>query len=560
MKTRLNVSLSATSSDDTTAFISSMLVMMLCLYKRDTNGFKNDFKDWSAAASRFVKAFGFAKTYTQFSNIYSMKQEIDEDLAQDIGRILKSKKDDFERDTSISHEQLALLKDIGSNLRFSSEKSVVSSWNRIRKNVRNLKNPKLSGSFLAKKGAEDDVNMKDIKAAAPKLAALVTKVGGEGYFLNITQMSELRKANPTSFSAYAKLVKVLNQAVKAETLNYVRSSGKTLVTIDELQKYLAKKGIPNNLPIGFIGGQIDEEGKCYTAEGRQLDKIPTGRVRMNPDYNPESDDTYVIKSIENISGRKPEYRTNTMVKEKAKQRFSKVGEFIAQEKEHRAAWTKDILATPKDKRGKRKQVTAAIVELIYATSARIGGVGNATAGEPTYGMSTLQVRHLAIKKNQIAFDYTGKKGAQQGAHYKVKDAVSKKIYEILTELVHDKKPEDRVFVVEGKPLNRAAVNEYLKSKGITLSIHKFRNVAGTKAAQSIIAKSPFKKSDKPKQAAVEKWFKEAAIEIGEMLHHRNGEKITSSTSIASYIDQQVIADYFESLGLRKPKWLKKLKD
>jgi DNA topoisomerase IB len=46
---------------------------------------------------------------------------------------------------------------------------------------------------------------------------------------------------------------------------------------------------------------------------------------------------------------------------------------------------------------------------------------------------------------------------------------------------------------------------------------------------------------------------EEATKIGEMLMHRNGEEFTGMTSIKSYIDPQVIVEFFQSLDLHPPK-------
>lgn len=562
MKVQLHVALSAVNRDDTDAFIGTLIVIMLRLNERNTTALNGDVQNWSAGASRFAKAFGIAKPYTKVVNYYLTKGEVNEDAVQELGRIMTEKKSDFDGDNSITKLQFSMLKDLAAHFRFSSESQVVNSWKRLRKESKHLQNATLTSTFVRPDEHKVIIDMKEVKPAANTMRTIYKKfTGTEGSHLNIYQVKKLKETDPKTFEKYSKASKVITAQIKKERERFVRTSGKLLVPIDDLIKHLDSLGVPNNLPRGFIGGQIDEAGKMYTAEGRMLNGIPSGPVRMNPDYNPDTNNTYVCKSTDPAwEGRKPEFRTLEFIKEKAKQRFSRVGQFLENEKEQRAAWLKDLMANPKDKLGKRKQVYAAMVELIHATCSRIGGKENKTAGETTYGMSTLLVKHLSVTKTMISYDYTGKKGAQQGAHYKVSDPVSKKIYSVLSELVADKKPEDRVWVVNGKEMNRAAVNAYLKSIGIPLSIHMFRNAAGTKMAKQILAKSPFKKADKPKQGEVEKWFKDAALEIGAMLHHKSGDKIVSSTSIASYIDQDVIKSFFESLGLRKPSFLKKVDD
>jgi DNA topoisomerase IB len=488
--------------------------------------------------------------YVQSANLY-LNKRFDEDQAQVLGSAIKDKVKAFEKDNTISREQFKLLKDIQLNLRTASE----AAWNRIHNDVTVLNNAKLSASFTL----DDDVPLKGVDAKfdpqknATKMKTIATTIGATNAFLDEDQTKELRESNPKKYSEYCALLKPINALIKKTTFNFVRASGDKLVLIDELKKHLEKKGIPHNLVNGLVGGYIDEKGKCYTAEKRMLDKVPYGNVVMNPKYDPATDDVFVCKAVTKM---RKEFRTVTMNQTNKKKKFSDVGEFMKKETEVRDAWRKDVMAADAAKRDKRKQIIATIIELIYQTNSRIGGVGNATKGEPTYGMSTLQVQHLKLGANEISYNYTGKKGAEQTAHVKVNNSVNKKIFKILTELVKGKGPNDLVFTYNNKKILGEAVNIYLKSIGSPVTIHKFRNVAGTTKAKEILKQSPFKKSDNPSQSAVEKWFKEEAVKIGELLMHRNGEKFTGSTSIASYIDPQVIIDYFDSLGLRKPSFLK----
>jgi DNA topoisomerase IB len=526
-------------------------VFLLQLNGHSVKQYGTDFANWNKGALTFAKAFGIGRVYVQSANLY-LNGKFDEDQAQVLGKAIKSKVKEFEKDVSISREQLRLMKDVQNNLRTASE----AAWNRIHNDVAFMRNPRLSASFTH----DDDVPVKgvdpkfDPQKNATKMKAIGVLVNAKGAFLDEDQTKALREQDPKKYSEYAALIKPINALIKVTTFNFVRASGEPLVLIDELKKHLDKKGIPNNVVTGLTGGYIDEKGKCYTAEKRMLDKVPYGVVVMNKNYDPVTDDVFVCKAITQM---RKEFRTVTMNQANKGKKFSSVGEFVAKEKEIREAWRADVMGGDDGaKKDKRKQVIATIVELIYQTNSRIGGVGNATKGEPTYGMSTLQVQHLQLTSDQISYNYTGKKGAEQTAHVKVNTPLNKRIHKILTQLIKGKGPTDLVFTYNNKKILGEAVNTYLKSIGSPVTIHKFRNVAGTMKAKEIIKNSPFKKSDNPSQTAVEKWFKAEAVKIGELLMHRNGEKFTGSTSIASYIDPQVIIDYFTSLGLRSPSFLK----
>jgi len=538
-----------TDEKSVVSFISAALVILCKLNGRDASPLKEDFVHWSSGSGPFLASFGLARTCVKIFNVYLQKGAITESMADELGDALKDKIEDIKRDISISGEHLKLIKDIILQLRTAS----VPAWNRIHRDVAVLGDPKLTASFPLENddGTDATVLHQSIAKISKSLAALVLRVTGKaGKFLTRLEAANLRTSNPGDAAEYGGYIKAVNKASKQAIFNYVRSQRKAYAKVDDVRAMLADRGIPSNLPVGFLGGQIDDQGKFYTAEGRQLNSAPTGQVRMNPRYVPDADNTYVLEDV--AEGIK--YRTLTFVRGNKEARSSKVNDFIAAETEHRAAWVKDLLSGTG-----RDPIIATIVELIWATSSRIGGLGNATAGEPTYGMSTLQVRHLEITSTYISYDYTGKKLARQGAKYLIKDPVSRKVAKILRELVEGKKANDLVFTyktkteVKVKPIIRAAVNLYLRRKGIELSIHNFRNVAGTKLAAKILKTSPFKRKDNPSQAEVTKWVKEALKDVGVLLHHRNGENVTSSTALKSYIDSELIRNFFTELNLRDPK-------
>lgn len=539
----------STDGQSVASFLSAALVILCQLNGRNASQFKEDFVHWSAGSSQFLATFGLARTCVKIFNVYHMKGAVTEAMADELGDALNDKFEDVKRDISISGDHCKLLKDIILQLR----KASVPAWNRIHSRVTLLGNPKLTAAFPLENDDGTDAKVLDqtmvkINKALPSMVRRIT--GESRQFLTRDEAASLRTSNPGDAAEYGGYVKAANKAAKQAIFNYVRSLHKAYAKIEDVQTMLDGRGIPYNLPRGFVGGQIDDQGKFYTAEGRQLKSNPSGQVRMNPRYVPGEDNTYVLEEV--TDGIK--YRTIAFVDANKSARSSKVNAFIAAEAEHRAAWTADLLnGTGRD------PIFATIVELIWATSSRIGGKNNATAGEPTYGMSTLQVRHVEVTAAHVAYDYTGKKLAQQGAKYLIKDPVSRKVGQIMRELVKGKSPNDLVFTyktkteVKVKPIIGPAVNLYLRRKGIELSIHNFRNVAGTKLAAKILKTSPFKRKDNPSQAEVTKWVKEALKDVGVLLHHRNGENVTSSTALKSYIDPELIANFFTELNLRDPK-------
>ena len=392
----------------------------------------------------------------------------------------------------------------------------------------------------------------EIASSITKAKKLMKQLVGDGTsaFLHPKDRTELIKdpSKQDLLLQYNALMKPVNATIKPAIAAYVRNSKESLVSIDVMRADFDRIGQPHNLPVGFVGGQIDEKGKMYTKEGLQLDKEPFGKVVMNANYDPETNNTYVLRSARVHNSR---YRTIEMNVANKKARHLKVQDFFDNEVANRAKWV-NVLKTASD----RTQVLAAMIELMYQTSARIGGKDNSTKGEPTYGLTTLQVRHTKILPKEIEFNYSGKMSHEQELHYPTIKAEAKIVRQILTSLVKGKGPDDLVFTWNNKPITDAMARAFLTSLGINVSPHKFRHLAGTKMAMAILKTLPFKKADKPSQAAVEKWIKEAFLPIGAHLHHATGTgKIVSSTALKSYIDPELVANVFTDLGLRRPNFI-----
>jgi hypothetical protein len=543
MKIKIFVSQSA-NIEDVKAFLSALLVLLLKVNGNDTSKFKLDFKKWFAASAGILDQLKLKKDFTRIANTYQLKETFSDEDAAALGKLLKANKGYLEKDNTVGFEYLNLYKDIASSLATDS----VPAWKRIEKNVSVLKNSKLNAIFIPE-SEEGSVEEEPIGVAIKKLKDLAVKLNGrpDKPFFNPKELAALRLKEPKLMSDYATYARQVNTAVKKEIFKFVRASGKELVPLTSLREHLKRLNLVNNLPTGFLTGKIDETGKMYTKEERQLDKIPFGSVQMNPKYDPETDNTYVLSNVDMPTLR---YRTINFNQGNKAKRHTLVKEFFKTESSSRKKWLGD-LARNKSK----EQILSAMVELLYQTSCRIGGKDNATKGEPTYGLTTLKVKWMKFNPSNIQFNYTGKKLAEQEHVFKTNTAESKKIKDILKELVKNKQPDDLIFTFKGKPIIRHMVNVYLKSLGIEITAHKFRQLSGTKLAMGIINKSKFKTDGSAKQSVVDKWLKDELIKVGSMLHHKTGTKVTGMTAVKSYIDPDVLAEFYDKLGLRKPRWV-----
>lgn len=566
---KLQPSISAQAISDITSpvgcYIACLIVFILDINlekgDKDTLKFKINFARWAATATPFSKKHGTSKAFGSFLKKFKVGNgyTFDEDAISEVGKnLVLDKKGSFARDLSISRDAFGLLMDCGRYLKKDND----SSWRKIEKNISVLREPGLSAAFVSDDDAkasepilEDGISP---KAASKEMPNVYKKLFGRsitnGYMATVEDLKEASTKKKALFEQYKMLSKTLNSYTKLAIFKKVRSSGKATIPIEWVSKELDSKGILHNMPVGFVGGQVDERGDYYTKEGRKLDKRPMGKVTMNPNYDPASDNTYVLNSNYVTKGGSGRARTITMNTSNKQKRHAAADTFLSAEDKYRSKWIKDL-----DRKGSREQVIAAMVEMLWDTACRIGGVGNKSAGEPTYGLTTLLASHVKIKTGKILFDYVGKKNAPQPATYRTSTPIGKKVEAVVLKLLRDKSKNDLLFQWRDKPVNPNAVNAYLKEIGCPIKAHGFRRVAGTKVANQILATSPFKKmlasGKQVSESEVTRWFKEELKAVGEVLHHSTGETVTAMTSVKSYISPEIMIKFYEDLGMRVPKFI-----
>lgn len=527
------------------AYMKSLAVLGLSLAGNDVSDFETKFKQWAVDAEPFVAKLNVLRKWKMHvARFLKSGMELYEEEAAEFSADFKDAVKKIVNITEVPQEHLAFIRDVNLYLR----KDSAPAWSRIAKNVAMLNEPKLAIAFLPDEDGEDspDLNVQNA------MKTLVKKLTGRSNdaILTLNEMRDFRETNEKDIAKYSELRKEFVAQYKNALLRFVRSSGKETVDVAVAAKFLSAKGC-NYIPKGFVG-KIDELGRLYTSAGIQIAGMLIGEVKMNPKYDPKLDNTYVCYLASNPS---QQLRTVAFNAKNKAIRFEKVNNFIDKVDDHRKSWVDDLRSLDE-----KKVITAAMVETIYQTQARIGGDSTNMEGEDRYGMSTLLMKHVKVLPNGgIHFKYPGKKGTVQEHELKPQSVVTKRVITILKGLMKNKKADDHVFTYRGKPLNGGDVNRYLRSLGIDVSIHKFRHLAGTKLAMQILKRSTFKKG--ATQAQVEKWVKEEFKEIGTMLHHRSGtgekEKVVSSTAIAAYVDPALLKNYFAGLGLRVPKWVPK---
>lgn len=541
------------------SLVSCLAIVVLDINDNPIAEFRNKYSEWAESAQRFATKYGYGPEFRAVSKRVKAGSDLfgDDDDVTDLGKLIYRNRKAVYADTSISRDMYKLMVMCARCLYKDDD----TAWKYIEKHVSILRDARLTSIFLSDEDEPIEIDGMNASSASNEMKSVYKKLTGDvpkfGYALNPTLIKGYREDNPKLWDEYSRLNKLLNKETKRLVFRFVRNSGKERVPVDAVSKFLDKQGLLHNLPRGFEGGLIDENMEYYTAAGNKLDKAPVGLVRMNPKYDPKSDNTYVLYAL--VYGKNEKggdasagrIRTVSMNQANREKRHAVALDFIDNEKRVRSKWLADL-----KRKHSKEQILAALVELLWATSARVGGKGNATKGEPTYGLTTLRKSHMKIKNNELYFEYTGKKLSDQSATYNIATPEGRLVGQIVAKLLEQADDGEPVFQFRGKPIIRHAIAKYLKTLGTDMSPHSFRRVTGSKMAMDIIAKNPFSGRKKPvTEREVNAWLKKQMKEVGRVLGHRNGENVSEMVALKSYIAPQIIAQFYDSLSLRPPNFI-----
>ena len=181
----------------------------------------------------------------------------------------------------------------------------------------------------------------------------------------------------------------------------------------------------------------------------------------------------------------------------------------------------------------REKVLAAVVQLLEKTAIRVGNEEYARQNE-TYGLTTMENRHVEVEGNTVHFEFTGK--SHKDHEIDLKDKKLARVVEQLQEL-----PGQSLFQFEDEDgelhhITSGDVNDYLHEiAGDAFTAKDFRTWAGTVAAS--LALQEFEEfSDK---GAAAQNVTEAVKVVAEKLGN------TPAVSRKSYIHPAVIEAYFD---------------
>ncbi len=465
-------------------------------------------------------------------------------------RVLKS-------DKEVSYQFLDLLKAATSYLISNSD----TAFNSLVKSV-----PVLDDNSFNKEISKIStlVSQKTFVKPLQKIVQAVSK--RTDVILSREESIKLKEKFPKLHIEYLRLRKGFNESWKIALRNFVLGSKKLTVSYSVALEFLRSQGISHTLPIGFTG-KIDAFGRFYTTEDKLLANVPgVGfSVKMNLEYDPKSDNSYVFTTINDADGTRSQHVYTVDYKKKTTSlKFKKVQDLTKIIEPVRKKW----LASVKKSDTSPACVASTLLELVYDFSARIGSLNNEAAGQTTYGLSTLQAKHFKKQGSRYLVKYLGKDAVPQVHILEPISTISKLLIKNLDILLEGKTKTDRVFIYEyagkEKPMTAKLVNLWFKKLGSEVTVHKLRHVKGTELFKQLLLENEskiFNKKPPLTEAQYNLVFKKLATKVGAMLGHVRGvgkqQKVTPSTAIANYIDPGIMIDYFNRANCRMPKYLQK---
>lgn len=542
------ISLSAVNQDSVKAFLR-LLAMAYKSYDLEYDAEERRYMTYLRQhADEFIKKFKLTKQVDAAlkglvrGDNPNEEDELDEDLSilMDAVGALKIS---FNKEHDIERTQLSLFNDLR-----LAHKGSESAAKRLMRSVSTLGDPKVTQFFTHEEDAEAVSDVYD------DLKALVKKHGKtSGLVMPANVLAAWQEENKAkgkrnpAHDSYLKLRRAASELYKKALANMVRGSNKPYLPVHDVAKALNARGIAHPLPTGFVGN-IDDIGNYYTTAGRKLIQTPSGQVRMNPNYDAEKDNAYVCVFTPPFAQNETRAYTVDYRSGAKAEKFNVVAEVMPKLSSLTKKWLPDMRKLGKSREG----VLAVLCEFIFETSARVGNKNAATAGNKTYGATQLLVKHFNLTANGATVTYIGKSGGKQIHKLKFNSVRGKQLGDALHKLVEGKTANDLVFTFREMPVSSAQINRYMQSIGFPkgFTVHKLRTARGTEMAISILKSCPYKKGDGTKDTVIHKWLENELLKIGEELGHMSGDKITSSTAIQNYISPEILADFYNKLGVR----------
>lgn len=399
------------------------------------------------------------------------------------------------------------------------------------------------------------------------IASLVSKALSSKkhlHSLSVAQATKLKKLDPESYSKYLALRREMTASWKAQLQKTVHEYGQKLMPYEDAVEKLHQAGYEHSMPEGFTG-LIDGSGHWYDAEGEEIDGVPSATMFPSVRMNTSGGGDWVFQSVR-ADGTAGGYFYLLKKKTANKQeKFEKVQDLEPRIDAVRQRW---LALLKRFDPNNKDTVAALMLELVYEFSCRIGGKGNEADGKPTYGLSTLLVKHLTLRPSGFLLSYLGKDAVRQKHEFVAQDALGKHVMDCLRKLVEDKQPSDPLFTYNlkngtKKYVTPSEVNRVWRECGAgSLSIHSVRTLKGTRIFNEEVDKLYEKRKSFKTSAEVLDAVKVAAMKVGKALGHvrrvNGGQQVTPATALSNYISPEAQAKVFEHYAQPLPTYLAKL--
>lgn len=473
-----------------------------------------------------------------------------------IGAELKNLNEHAKGDTEVPHEDFELFKTFGAFFRTESQ----IAMNKLVKLASASESPWVV-QRLAPIASDQGSTRNQLQTLVNNL------VGRKDITLTTQEAQQISELKPVEYKAYLSLRKAFNQAYKDALIAYIRKSGKDKVKYADALNYLKLNGIQHMMSEGF-DGFIDDRFRLYTNQGKQIEGMPNAvtfpTIVMNESYGHPGGGDWVFRADRTDGSKGPTYYTTDFKKKAAMQKFKAVADLSHKMPQIRNKW---LGLLKRYHKADASSIVACILEMLYEFSARIGSIGNKAGGSSTYGVATLLVKHaVPDASGNITLRYRGKDGVPTTHKLMNNNPVHKLMIHVITDLLQDKEPKDRIFTVgEGskrRGISPAEVNRAFKSLGAgdAVTVHKIRTFHGTALFKELMDAVLNGKRPQNEKAALA-MFKKMGEAVGKRLNHvRNsntGTKVTGTTALNNYIDTSIQIQFFRELGVRIPKFLEK---
>jgi hypothetical protein len=480
-----------------------------------------------------------------------------EAVYQRLGEEIKALMEGAKNDQEVPFEDLELFKAFGAFFRTQSESAI----SKLVKFASASESPWVV-QRLAPTATDQASTRKQLETLVQGL------VGRKDSALTLDEAKQLSETNPEEYKAYLLLRRAFNQSWKDALVSYIRKSGKDKVPYTDALNYLKMNGIDHLMSTGF-DGFIDDRSRLYTNKGKMIDGMPNAvtfpTIVMNPTYGKPDGGDWVFRADRKDGGRGPTYYTSDFKKDTAQKKFKKVADLTGKIDGMRKRWFANVR---KFEPTSAKDVVSVVLEILYEFSARIGSVGNKAAGQSTYGVATLLVKHAIIDPSgNITLKYKGKDGVATTHKLLKSDNDQRFVIHALDILLTNKEPNERIFTVEtagGKkrPITSTEVNGYFKAVGGgETTVHKLRTVKGTHIfttlMNDLLNSNKRPKTEKEALAALKKMSEAVGKALNHVRRMAGTTKVTGTTALANYISPEVQIFFFRQLGFRIPKFLEK---